>query len=40
MYAALLEFSVYIDSDFKHDVCECCVYDVINLNNDYKHAVN
>ena len=39
-YTALSEFLVYIDSDFKHNVCKCCIYDVINLNNNCKHTVN
>ena len=40
MYAALSEFLIYIDSDLKHDVCKCCVHDVINLNDNYKYTVN
>ena len=40
MYTALLEFLIYIDSDFKHNVCEHCIHDIINLSDDYKHAVN
>ena len=40
IYAALSEFSIYINSNFKYDVCECCVHDVINLSNNYKYTVN
>ena len=39
-YAALLEFSAYINSDFKYNICKHCVYNVINLNNNCKHTVN
>ena len=40
MYITLSELSIYIDSDFKHNVCKCCIHDVINLNDDCEHAVN
>ena len=40
IYAALSEFSAYINSDFKHDVCECCVHDVTNLSDDCEHTIN
>ena len=40
MYAALSELSIYINSDFKHDVCECCVCDIINLSDDCEHVIN
>ena len=40
IYAALSELSAYIDSDLKHDVCECCIYNVINLSNDCECIVN
>ena len=40
IYIALSEFSVYIDFDFKHNVCKYCVHNVINLNNNCKHTVN
>ena len=39
-YAALLEFLIYINFNFKHDIYEHCVCDVINLNNDCECAVN
>ena len=39
-YITLLKLSVYVNSDFRHNVCEHCVYDVINLSNNCKHTVN
>ena len=40
MYAALSELLIYINFDFKHNICECCVHNVINLNDNCKHTVN
>ena len=40
MYAALSELLIYIDFDFKHDVCKHCIHNVINLSNDCKCTVN
>ena len=40
MYTALSEFLIYINFNFKHDVCKHYIYNVINLNNDCKHTVN
>ena len=40
MYTTLSELSVYIDSDFKHNICKHCVCDMINLNDNCKHTVN
>ena len=40
IYAALSEFLIYIDFDLKHNVCKCCIYNVTNLNDNCKCAVN
>ena len=40
MYTALSELSVYINSDLRHNVCKHYVHNMINLSNNYKHAVN
>ena len=40
IYITLSEFSVYINFNFKYNIYEHCIHDVINLSNDCKHAVN
>ena len=40
MYIALSQLLTYIDFNLKHNIYEHCIYDVINLNDNYKHTVN